>query len=843
MGTAGTNLGLASASGGDVTTPLDRALSLTSRSATSSLGQVAAYMGAFTAAMVALQKLPEPLKSAPLWQRGAFVSAPLLLALVFHTIPTLVEQRRRKRLTEITGHLQAGYFRLAPRDEDEETSFTRADGKHEEILQWLDRRPSSILYLTGLSGSGKSSLLAAWVLPKLERSGTLVIRLRGFQDPIAVLEKELRKPGVIWANPPQDEATIETLLERASQDIRPRRILVVLDQFEEFVILLDQEKHKRFKDFFSSLREKPISDLAFLLVFRSDYIGLIENLGMPLLDQNKNWREVPPFSESAAKDFLRSSGLQVSDELVRDVLHEAAEIEQTKGLIRPVTINLCGLVLGRFATGLPHGFRPGGLVRGFIRESVFLPPVREIAPLLIPHLISNYLTRRPRTITQLAEDSGVDPGQIRGCLRVLGQRERAIVRPLDADQKTWEISHDFLVPLLDSIVSRWIVSLWRRVRPWLPWAAAAILLALLLVVSNWKQDPVNELARLGWRVQRTGKDLRLDFSGPLPKGSVQALRRIEIPVNVTLGEATNDAASQLGDLKNLTTLNLSNSKVSDVSPLKDLKNLTTLNLSRSEVSDVSPLKNLKNLTTLDLSYSKVSDVSPLKDLENLTTLNLDFTAVSDVLPLKDLKNLTTLKLYPTAAAVSDVSPLKDLKGLTTLDLNSSKVSDVSPLKDLKNLTRLDLSSSKVSDVSPLKDLKNLTTLELGNSKVSDVSPLKDLKNLTRLVLSQTKVNNVSSLKGLKNLTILNLSRSEVSNVSPLKDLKNLTRLDLSQTEVSDVSPLKDLKKLTMLDLSYSNVSDVSPLKDLDNLTRIDLRNSKVSDVSPLKNLKNLSIIR
>ena len=84
---------------------------------------------------------------------------------------------------------------------------------------------------------------------------------------------------------------------------------------------------------------------------------------------------------------MRNSGLQVGEELLRDVVREAAEIEQTKGIIRPVTINLCGLVLGRFATGLPRGFRPGGLVRGFLRESISLPPIRDIAPVLLPHLI------------------------------------------------------------------------------------------------------------------------------------------------------------------------------------------------------------------------------------------------------------------------------------------------------------------------------------------------------------------------------------------------------------------------------------------------------------------------
>jgi hypothetical protein len=63
--------------------------------------------------------------------------------------------------------------------------------------------------------------------------------------------------------------------------------------------------------------------------------------------------------------------------LMRAVLRETAEIEQTAGLIRPVAINLCGLVLGRFSSGLPGRFR-GGIIGGFLRESISLPEVRDL---------------------------------------------------------------------------------------------------------------------------------------------------------------------------------------------------------------------------------------------------------------------------------------------------------------------------------------------------------------------------------------------------------------------------------------------------------------------------------
>jgi len=703
---------------------LGRAFELVAKLATSWVGLLTAYAGAITAAVLAFQKLAEPLKDLPVGLRAGLVAALPILALVFHVIPSLIEQRRKKRLTEITGHLQAGYFRLAPLDD--EASFARADAKHLEILRWLQDNKSPVLYLTGLSGSGKSSLLTAWVLPNLERQNTLVIRLRGYQDPLTVLEQELQRPGVIWARPSDKSSSdkrtdLRSLLERACRYIHPRRLLIVLDQFEEFVILQDAERQQRLGQLLSSLRHQSIGEVTFLLVFRSDYIGLIEKLSLPPLLQDTNWKEVPPFTESAARDFMRGSGLQASDELLRDVLREAAEIEQAKGLVRPVTVNLCGLVLGRFATGLPRGFRPGNLIRGFLRESITLPQVRDVAPHLIPQLITSYVTKRPRTITELAQnttgDTTLDPAAVRGCLRVLGQSDRAIVRPIDSDQQTWEISHDFLVPLLDSITARWKISLWRKFRTWLPWLATTSMVVAFIAASSWGKDPIVELTELGWKVRQADSTLELEYNGAPPAASLNALRRTRLPLKVRLMNPGSLATLKgWGSLKNVSTLGvfqatalLSQTYIYiDLSPLENLTSVTFLSLNGSGINDVSPIKNLKNLSQLDLSLADVSDLSPLTGLTNLTSLNLTGTKVNDLSPLKGLTNLTTLNL--TTTKVGDLSPLKGLTNLTTLNLTGATVSDVSPLKDLKKLSTLYLLYTNVRDESALKHLKDLHIL-------------------------------------------------------------------------------------------------------------------------------------
>ncbi|MBC8353671.1 MAG: leucine-rich repeat domain-containing protein, partial [Planctomycetes bacterium] len=93
---------------------------------------------------------------------------------------------------------------------------------------------------------------------------------------------------------------------------------------------------------------------------------------------------------------------------------------------------------------------------------------------------------------------------------------------------------------------------------------------------------------------------------------------------------------------------------------------------RKPVSDLSPLVKLKNLETLDLSNTQVTDLSPLAELKNLKLLYLTNTQVSDLTPLAKLKNLERLSLSRTP--VGDLSHLTELKKLILLDIGGIHVS-------------------------------------------------------------------------------------------------------------------------------------------------------------------------
>ncbi len=835
-------------------------LDLTIRLATSWVGLFTAYVVALILAIAKFNELRDGLEKMhlPPWAGIALIAAFPVFALAFSTIPAFIEQRRIKRYSEIKGSIETGYFTLRPRDNEE--TFERADNAHREILRWIQNSCEPVLYLTGASGTGKSSLLSAWVIPRLTRENYVVLQLRGYEDVLARLKEELLEPGAVWAKPPGKIDDLRSLLNRAGDHLAERRLLIVIDQFEEFLILTDQERQQAFQKFLSG---SPTEGVTILLVYRPEYEGLIQDQPWPKMQLDTNRKVISPFTENAAQEFLRKSGLTVNADLMRAVLREAAEIEQTTGIIRPVTINMCGLVLSRFSSGLPRKFR-GGLIRGFLKESLSLPEVRDPAEKLIPQLITDNVTKHPRRIDDLVTATGLPLPAVRACLRRLGESDRAILRPLDQPQETWEISHDFLVPLLDAIVARRTVSLWRRLRPWLPWAAAAVLgIAAVAIPLLPRQDPTSALRKQGWSVSEENGTLALDREDNIPSESIPILRGLPAPFSLYLGYPTVADVSALRELKNLKTLDLSTSTVTDLSPLGSLKNLTALNLQGVGAMDFSALGELKKLTDLNLNFTRVTDLSPLRELKNLTVLRLSNTAVADLSPLRGLTNLATLDLGNSTRVVdpsplggltnltqlnllgtqvADVSALRELKKLTWLYLSSARLADVSALGELKSLTMLSLYSTGVKDASALRGLKNLTTLNLGSTKLTDVSALGELKNLTILILNFTGVKDVSPLRELKNLTALDLSNSKVTDVSPLGGLTNLTRLSLVGLGVTDVSALRELKKLTDLNIGFTKVTNVSAFRELKSLTTLKLSNTGVSDLSPLGDLKNLTTL-
>lgn len=372
---------------------------------------------------------------------------------------------------------------------------------------------------------------------------------------------------------------------------------------------------------------------------------------------------------------------------------------------------------------------------------------------------------------------------------------------------------------------------------------------------------------------------------------------VETTVLDLSGKGAGSAAlKDIAKLTELTSLKLSDNKISELDFLSSLKKLSSLDLSNNKISDISPLKKLSSIRTLHLDGNEIKDFSPLYGLDSLSMLTIGDMDIKQS-QLKKLKEELPDCIIYSDDAKEDVIEIK-LGGktfdnnVTELDLSGCDVHDISLLSVCTKLKKLDLSDNSISDISALVDIPELAELDLSNNRISDISPLMSVSKLTYLNLAGNRIKSVAALQDLTSLTELNLSSNELGGIAAVGRLTNLKTLWLDDTGLKDASleelyGLKNLKKLSIKDnselseaavttlqkklsgctISHSELkreivlggksfacdaetveanglglNDISKVSGFSNVKHLDLSNNSISRLSPLSQLKTLETL-
>lgn len=372
---------------------------------------------------------------------------------------------------------------------------------------------------------------------------------------------------------------------------------------------------------------------------------------------------------------------------------------------------------------------------------------------------------------------------------------------------------------------------------------------------------------------------------------------VETTVLDLSGKGAGSAAlKDIAKLTELTSLKLSDNKISELDFLSSLKKLSSLDLSNNKISDISPLKKLSSIRTLHLDGNEIKDFSPLYGLDSLSMLTIGDMDIKQS-QLKKLKEELPDCIIYSDDAKEDVIEIK-LGGktfdnnVTELDLSGCDVHDISLLSVCTKLKKLDLSDNSISDIFALVDIPELAELDLSNNRISDISPLMSVSKLTYLNLAGNRIKSVAALQDLTSLTELNLSSNELGGIAAVGRLTNLKTLWMDDTGLKDASleelyGLKNLKKLSIKDnselseaavttlqkklsgctISHSELkreivlggksfacdaetveanglglSDISKVSGFSNVKHLDLSNNSISRLSPLSQLKTLETL-
>ena len=247
-------------------------------------------------------------------------------------------------------------------------------GRDELVKKLVSRLGADqrFLALLGPSGSGKSSVIAAGLIPRLEAGGLTGSRSWGY---VTI------RPG---ANPfesvPFTEFGDKSLAGSFGQWMRAlgySRGVLVIDQFEELLMLTPAGLRADFVAQLVDLLDGPLP-VTVVLVMRNDFYGRLDD-GAPALlrwmqeEQGQGPLNILPLERDELDQIIRKPaeevGLDFEEGLLEMILDEATEVRAEGGAIRSTILPLVEFALTKTWELWKQSYRQGELTHQAYRDS------------------------------------------------------------------------------------------------------------------------------------------------------------------------------------------------------------------------------------------------------------------------------------------------------------------------------------------------------------------------------------------------------------------------------------------------------------------------------------------
>jgi Cdc6-like AAA superfamily ATPase len=366
--------------------------------------------------------------------------------------------------------------------------------------------------LYGASGTGKTSLLQAGVLPQLERADPpyATIRVRALEDPALVIRRAVRRR-LPEADLPEDGLLIE-FLDAAAHAI-DRTLIIVLDQFEEFFIRFSPKYRASFIAELARLYEARNVPVKVVFSLREDWLASMSEIEERIPEVYQTKMRLLPLSRDQARQAITEPaeqlGMHYDPALVDRLLGNLADEQvdeltgsQSTSVMPPQLQLVCDALYerargqGRDSITMADYEAMGGardILARYIQEALREHPgeEREVAKKVLGSLVSSQATKTAMGQGSITAEVGAEDEVLERVLsRLIRQR---LVRRLDV-APAYELAHDILA----DAIAGWIGEEDRQFKQ-----AREMLRREL---ADWQQDPAVFLSQSKFQRINTLRD-------------------------------------------------------------------------------------------------------------------------------------------------------------------------------------------------------------------------------------------------------------------------------------------------------------------------------------------------
>ncbi|MBP5975969.1 caspase family protein [Brasilonema sp. CT11] len=280
------------------------------------------------------------------------------------------------------------YRGLQSYDEKDSGLFFGRENLIKQLYQRVVSNKQPFTVVLGASGTGKSSLMKAGLLPRLRQSTEHLLQIldpmRPGESPLkALVQVCLPLANIITAEElAKDEQALANIVERWSQTNPKTKLLLPVDQFEELITLCkSDEEREQFQKLIKNVLAKYPQKVHVVITLRLDFEA--------------------QFQTSILKDFWNNARFVVPP-MTQDELREAIE----KPALEKVVY-----------------FDPPSLVDDLINEVVQMPGALPLLSFTLSELYLKYLSDRTRNNRALTKKDYEELGRVVGSLTKRANQE------------------------------------------------------------------------------------------------------------------------------------------------------------------------------------------------------------------------------------------------------------------------------------------------------------------------------------------------------------------------------------------------------------------------------------